>query len=228
MFVGALVGGFLGVAGAYLQGEVAGAYLQGEISFWYLYSYSYSGITSYPTFWAIVLDVALSGAIGGAVVHNVLEQQRAIRRARSSSNNNANNRSQDTDDPALQFIMRSMETSSRLSRRTTQAIVDGNGSSSSMMSSEYFLNTVGGGNGSENESTRAGVEEDIHSLPTVTVQDPDKLPEDCRRCAICLDAFLPGSFRKTLPCWHGFHGMCVDKWLRISGTCPICKHRIDG
>jgi hypothetical protein len=188
-----------------------------------------------------VLEAALSGAIGGAVVHKVLlKQQHAIRRARSgsnvnssSSNSNSNNRSQDTDDPMVAFIMRSMETSSRLSR---QAIVDGsNASSNSMTSYDYFLHsTVGGGGGlgtQEKEHARAGSEQDIRSLPTaVTVSgvDPDQLPEDCRRCAICLDVFLPGSLRKTLPCWHGFHDVCVDQWLRANGACPICKHRIDG
>jgi hypothetical protein len=235
VFSGALVGGLLGLAGAYLQGE--------NSYFVYPYTYSYAGITSYSTFWAIMFEVTLSGAIAGAVVHNFLEQERAIRRARLDS---SNSRSQeDTDDPTVAFIMQSMETSSRLSsRQMTQAIgEDGNsGRSSSMMSYEYFLNsTVGGGGGSggggadnggseTNESSRAAVEEDIHSLPTVQVQDtdPDKLPQDCRRCAICLDAFLPGSFRKTLPCWHGFHTQCVDKWLRTVGSCPICKHRIGG
>jgi hypothetical protein len=233
IFSGALVGGFLGLVGAYLQGE--NLYV-------YMYPYSYAGITSYSTFWAIAFEITLSGAIAGAVVHNVLEQERTIRRARLYS---SNSRSQDTDDPTVAFIIQSMETSSTLSsRQMTQAIgADGDGDSSSsgggsrMMSYEYFLNSTvggrggGGSGGSEsNENARAAVEQDIHSLPTVQVQDanPDKLPEDCRRCAICLDAFLPGSFRKTLPCWHGFHTQCVDKWLRTVGACPICKHRIDG
>jgi hypothetical protein len=238
---GALLGGLLGVAGAHLLGENSHVY-------WY--PYSYAGITSYSTFWAVVLEIALTGAIGGAVVHNVLEQERAIRRARlhsthsnDSSSNNDNNMSQDdTDDPTVAFIMRSMETSSRLSsRQMAQAMgVDGNGSSSSSMSSyDYYLNSIagGGGNGGSESNydseIRAAGEQDIHSLPSVQIvqadtDDPDKLPEDCRRCAICLDTFAPGSFRKTLPCWHGFHTQCVDKWLRTVGACPICKHRIDG
>jgi hypothetical protein len=229
IFSGALVGGVLGLAGAYLQGEN---------SYVYMYPYSYAGITSCSTFWAILLEVTLSGAIAGAVVHNVWERERAIKRDRLGSSN-SNSRSQDTDDPTVAFIMQSMETSSRLSSsQMTQAMgVDGNGGSGSMTSYDYFLNSTvsgsGGGNGgsgtNENENARAAVEQDIHSLPTMQVQDtdPDKLPEDCRRCAICLDAFLPGSFRKTLPCWHGFHTQCVDKWLRNVGACPICKHRID-
>jgi hypothetical protein len=151
---------------------------------------------------------------------------------------NSNGRSQGTDDPTVAFIMQTMETSSRLpSRQMTQAIgVDGNGGGSMMMSYEYYLNSTVGGGGvaygrsETNENARAAVEQDIHSLPSVQVKDtdPDKLPEDCRQCAICLDAFLPGSFRKTLPCWHGFHTQCVDKWLGTVGACPICKHRIDG
>jgi hypothetical protein len=229
IFSGALVGGFLGLAGAYVEGENANSCV-----------YSYAGITTYSTFWTIMLEVTLSGAIVGAVVHNVFERERAIRRARLGSSNSTSQA--DTDDPTVAFIMQSMETSSRLSRRqVTQASgVEGNGGRSSMMSYEYFLNsTVGGGGGGggggngglqRNENARAAAEQDIHALPTVQVKDtdPDQLPGDCRRCAICLDAFLPGSCRKTLPCCHGFHTQCVDKWLRTVGACPICKHRIDG
>jgi hypothetical protein len=197
----------------------------------------------------VVLEVALSGAIGGAIVHSVLEQQRAIQRARllgnanatsNNINNNDNDNSmsqhQDTDDPAVTFMMRSMTetaaTSRLSSRQMTPAMgVDGNGSNS-MLSYEHFLTSSGGNDRSEAiENTRAAVEQDIFSLPSVQVlpdMDLNKLPEDCRRCAICLDDFLPGSFRKTLPCWHGFHTQCVDKWLRNVGACPICKHCIDG
>jgi hypothetical protein len=240
-FVGSLLGAVLASVSSYVvlhQGE----YYTHEYP---RYPYSLSGIS---TFWSVVLEVALSGAIGGAVVRSVLEQQRAIQRARllsnttsSNSNNNDNDNStsqhQDTDDPAVTFMMRSMTetaaTSRLSSRQLTPAIgADGNSSSNGMLSYEYFLTSTGGNDRSEAiENARAAVEQDIFLLPSVQVlpdMDPNKLPEDCRRCAICLDAFLPGCFRKTLPCWHGFHTQCVDKWLRNVGACPICKHRIDG
>jgi hypothetical protein len=143
------------------------------------------------------------------------------------------------DDPLVAFIMRSMEenissrvprrmrsiednSSSRVSRRMTGA--RGSPNLDGGMSLDQLLQRFG--DGSEN-NTRAAREEDIQSLPLEEVHDPNKLPEDCRRCAICLDSFEAGTFRKTLPCLHGFHNVCVDKWLRTNGACPICKHCID-
>ena len=46
-------------------------------------------------------------------------------------------------------------------------------------------------------------------------------------CAICIDTFQTGQYRKTLPCLHSFHSKCIDKWLRSNGSCPICKHKIE-
>merc|ERR1712176_518804 len=80
------------------------------------------------------------------------------------------------------------------------------------------------GDGTEN---LAAEERDIQSLPTAVIQDPLKeLPEDARKCAICLEDFQSGETRKTMPCLHGFHEECVNKWLRTNGACPVCKHRL--
>ena len=29
-----------------------------------------------------------------------------------------------------------------------------------------------------------------------------------------------------LACSHFFHVMCVDKWLKINATCPLCKNEV--
>jgi len=80
------------------------------------------------------------------------------------------------------------------------------------------------GDGTENLGAN---EEQIESLPTHTIHDPEKeLPEDARGCLICLEDFVKGDKRKMLPCLHGFHVDCCDKWLKTNGSCPICKHRI--
>lgn len=82
------------------------------------------------------------------------------------------------------------------------------------------------GDGTEN---LAAEERTIRSLPTAIIKDPQKeLPrEDQRTCAICLEDICEGDTRKTLPCLHGFHEDCVDKWLRNNGVCPVCKYRLD-
>jgi hypothetical protein len=80
------------------------------------------------------------------------------------------------------------------------------------------------GDGSENMGADEG---QIVQLPTRVLGNPKKeLPEDARQCSICLEDFCQGETRKTLPCLHGFHQHCADKWLRTNGSCPICKHKL--
>ncbi|XP_040382221.1 E3 ubiquitin-protein ligase RNF181 homolog [Oryza brachyantha] len=42
-------------------------------------------------------------------------------------------------------------------------------------------------------------------------------------CAICLDAFDAG---KEMPCGHRFHGECLDRWLGVHGSCPVCRREL--
>jgi hypothetical protein len=91
------------------------------------------------------------------------------------------------------------------------------------MSYEQLLQRFG--DGSEN---RGATTETISSLPTSTVNDPSQLPEDKRQCCICLEDFSQGDGRTSLPCLHGFHTDCVNKWLKSNGSCPICKSSVKG
>ncbi|GAA0169047.1 hypothetical protein LIER_23611 [Lithospermum erythrorhizon] len=45
-------------------------------------------------------------------------------------------------------------------------------------------------------------------------------------CCICLSAYDDGAELRELPCGHHFHSTCVDKWLFINATCPLCKYNI--
>jgi hypothetical protein len=91
------------------------------------------------------------------------------------------------------------------------------------MSYEQLLQRFG--DGSEN---RGATTETISSLPTSIVNDPSQLPEDKRQCCICLEDFSHGDGRTSLPCLHGFHTDCVNKWLKSNGSCPICKSSVKG
>lgn len=46
------------------------------------------------------------------------------------------------------------------------------------------------------------------------------------KCVVCLSDFEEGDTIKSLPCLHRFHSKCIDQWLKRSGDCPICKHKI--
>ncbi|XP_022720109.1 E3 ubiquitin-protein ligase At1g12760-like isoform X4 [Durio zibethinus] len=52
------------------------------------------------------------------------------------------------------------------------------------------------------------------------------LSRDDAECCICLSAYDDGVELRELPCGHHFHCACVDKWLYINATCPLCKYNI--
>uniref|UniRef100_A0A8C3CC30 RING finger protein 215 n=1 Tax=Cairina moschata TaxID=8855 RepID=A0A8C3CC30_CAIMO len=47
-------------------------------------------------------------------------------------------------------------------------------------------------------------------------------------CAVCLEQFCKSQWLRVLPCAHEFHRDCVDPWLLLQQTCPLCKHNILG
>uniref|UniRef100_A0A7C9CPN3 RING-type domain-containing protein n=2 Tax=Opuntia streptacantha TaxID=393608 RepID=A0A7C9CPN3_OPUST len=42
-------------------------------------------------------------------------------------------------------------------------------------------------------------------------------------CCICLAQYVDDDELRELPCSHLFHSECVDKWLKINASCPLCK-----
>ncbi|KAG0452878.1 hypothetical protein HPP92_025542 [Vanilla planifolia] len=52
------------------------------------------------------------------------------------------------------------------------------------------------------------------------------LSSEDAECCICLSAYDDGVELRQLPCDHHFHCACIDKWLHINATCPLCKYNI--
>ncbi|KAF8380299.1 hypothetical protein HHK36_027781 [Tetracentron sinense] len=52
------------------------------------------------------------------------------------------------------------------------------------------------------------------------------LPSEDAECCICLSAYDDGVELRELPCHHHFHCACIDKWLYLNATCPLCKYDI--
>ncbi|XP_047963922.1 RING-H2 finger protein ATL70-like [Salvia hispanica] len=43
-------------------------------------------------------------------------------------------------------------------------------------------------------------------------------------CSICLADYKPSDMLRALPdCGHYFHLRCVNPWLRLHPTCPLCR-----
>lgn len=43
-------------------------------------------------------------------------------------------------------------------------------------------------------------------------------------CSICLGDYKESDTLRLLPdCGHVYHAVCVDPWLRLHTTCPICR-----
>ena len=51
-------------------------------------------------------------------------------------------------------------------------------------------------------------------------EDADEEP-----CCICLSS-MAGCKIRHLPCLHQFHARCIDRWLRSSSACPVCKKEV--
>lgn len=51
--------------------------------------------------------------------------------------------------------------------------------------------------------------------------------EDREKCTICLANFEENIEIRTLACKHCFHTDCVDRWLKASKQCPMCRLFVD-
>ena len=132
-------------------------------------------------------------------------------------------------DPLMAYMLHSMMAESGVvsgARRGRTSIV-GNRGNIDQMGYDELLQAFG--DGTENLGASVGT---ISSLPTARVQTKqdgtsiDLPPDDCE-CSVCLETFAANDMRKTLPCLHGFHEACIDKWLRTNGVCPVCKFPVD-
>ncbi|KAJ4953962.1 hypothetical protein NE237_030794 [Protea cynaroides] len=82
-----------------------------------------------------------------------------------------------------------------------------------------------------NRNSRALDASTINPQPTVvmvglddpTIESYPKTPSD-NTCTICLSEYQPKETLRTIPeCQHCFHVDCIDEWLRINATCPLCR-----
>ncbi|KAL7165539.1 hypothetical protein ACSBR2_041260 [Camellia fascicularis] len=66
----------------------------------------------------------------------------------------------------------------------------------------------------------------IESYPTTVLGESRRLPKpNDGTCPICLAEYQPKETLRTIPeCNHYFHANCIDEWLRMNATCPLCRN----
>ena len=58
------------------------------------------------------------------------------------------------------------------------------------------------------------------------IKDVEKLDNEKKQCAICLENYVNGDESIALPCIHIFHAKCIKTWLTSHNNCPSCKVEI--
>jgi hypothetical protein len=58
------------------------------------------------------------------------------------------------------------------------------------------------------------------------IKDVEKLDNEKKQCAICLEDYVNGDKSIALPCIHIFHDNCIKNWLKSHNICPTCKNKV--
>lgn len=44
-----------------------------------------------------------------------------------------------------------------------------------------------------------------------------------KECPICYETVKINQYERILNCSHIYHKKCIDKWFKLSMTCPTCR-----
>lgn len=83
-----------------------------------------------------------------------------------------------------------------------------------------------GGGGAFTEWSTSGLDQiTVESYPKVVYSASQALPHlQDTSCSICLGDYKDGDTLRMLPeCRHMFHALCIDAWLRLHASCPMCR-----
>ena len=63
----------------------------------------------------------------------------------------------------------------------------------------------------------------INRVAPDCIYEPASPDEEELTCCVCVEAVEPGNRMRSLPCKHCYHPDCIDRWLQMHRTCPMCK-----
>ncbi|KAK8945633.1 RING-H2 finger protein ATL67 [Platanthera guangdongensis] len=65
---------------------------------------------------------------------------------------------------------------------------------------------------------------DVAAIPTMKYHREAFRPKGDAQCSICLAEYEDKEMLRIMPaCLHNFHLTCIDVWLEMHSTCPICR-----
>ncbi|GLT84776.1 hypothetical protein SLE2022_029900 [Rubroshorea leprosula] len=76
-------------------------------------------------------------------------------------------------------------------------------------------------------TTAVGMDDStIESYQKVVLGESQGLPgPNGSTCSICLSEYQSKETLRCIPkCQHCFHAGCIDEWLRLNSTCPLCRN----
>ena len=78
----------------------------------------------------------------------------------------------------------------------------------------------------ESQSPAPGLDQAaINSYPKFLFSKSSKSGGGDNVCAVCLCEYREGEMLRMMPdCRHFFHLCCVDAWLRLNASCPVCRN----
>ena len=76
--------------------------------------------------------------------------------------------------------------------------------------------------------SRGASSEAIHSLCTSSVRDTraSGTSNIGDKCSICQMEFEEDDELRVLPCGHAEHKECLEQWLAVNKSCPLCSHEV--
>ncbi|EIW68167.1 hypothetical protein TREMEDRAFT_63337 [Tremella mesenterica DSM 1558] len=63
----------------------------------------------------------------------------------------------------------------------------------------------------------------IEGLPRYKLDEKALETSQFKDCPVCKDDFAVGDEVMRIPCKHIFHPDCLQPWLKVNGSCPVCR-----